>query len=91
MNLLTIGADRSSNLIDLALQNYPEPKTFGPGPGISWNPSIMKERNEVAVADALQSGFRSRAFDYAISIATIHHFSTHERRRKAAEVSERKA
>ncbi|WFD35345.1 tRNA (carboxymethyluridine(34)-5-O)-methyltransferase [Malassezia cuniculi] len=41
--------------------------------------------NEVAVADALCSGFRAQTFDYALSIATIHHFSTEERRRQSVQ------
>lgn len=42
-----------------------------------------RRRQEVAVGDAIQSSLRTGVFDYAISIATIHHFSTWERRRAA--------
>lgn len=44
-----------------------------------------KRRQEVAVGDAIQSSLRTGVFDYAISIATIHHFSTWERRRAAVQ------
>ncbi|KAI4524364.1 S-adenosyl-L-methionine-dependent methyltransferase [Schizophyllum commune Loenen D] len=40
---------------------------------------------EVVWGDALQSCWRWHAFDYAISIATIHHLATEERRRQAVE------
>ncbi|KAL1755971.1 hypothetical protein FB107DRAFT_290394 [Schizophyllum commune] len=41
---------------------------------------------EVVWGDALQDCWRWHAFDYAISIATIHHLATEERRRQAVEV-----
>ncbi|KDQ19744.1 hypothetical protein BOTBODRAFT_51154 [Botryobasidium botryosum FD-172 SS1] len=43
------------------------------------------EHRDVVLGDALGLGWRRGAFDYAISIATIHHLSTLERRRLAVE------
>lgn len=40
-------------------------------------------RREVVWGDVLGHGWRPGVFDYAISIATIHHLATHERRRHA--------
>ncbi|KAG8954768.1 hypothetical protein FRC03_011407 [Tulasnella sp. 419] len=40
---------------------------------------------EVIRGDALDNCWRAGAFDYAISIATIHHLTTPERRRQAVE------
>ncbi|KAI5899811.1 uncharacterized protein SCHCODRAFT_02606184 [Schizophyllum commune H4-8] len=40
---------------------------------------------EVVWGDALQDCWRWHVFDYAISIATIHHLATEERRRQAVE------
>ncbi|EST09132.1 Methyltransferase type 11 [Kalmanozyma brasiliensis GHG001] len=65
-SLLTLGVDRSSNLVGLAQHNFP-----------SAQPNA---RHEVTVGDALACSLRAGVFDYAISIATIHHFSTRERR-----------
>lgn len=45
----------------------------------------MKHIHDVAVSDALCSNYRDAVFDYALSIATIHHFSTPERRRQSIE------
>ncbi|KAJ2807596.1 tRNA methyltransferase, has a role in tRNA modification [Coemansia guatemalensis] len=42
-------------------------------------------RLESLVSDALNQPFRSAAFDFAISIAVIHHFSSAARRRQAIE------
>lgn len=44
-----------------------------------------KSNAEVMVADALDLPYRPRHFDFAISIAVIHHFSSPERRIKAVE------
>jgi tRNA (uracil-5-)-methyltransferase TRM9 len=44
-----------------------------------------KKNGQVAVADALAVPFPSDSFDFAISIAVIHHFSTRQRRIKAVE------
>lgn len=41
------------------------------------------QSREVLLGDALQCCWRPGIFDYAISIATIHHLSTPERRRRA--------
>ncbi|KAL0092663.1 S-adenosyl-L-methionine-dependent methyltransferase [Phycomyces blakesleeanus] len=47
---------------------------------------IVNERGlEGMVADGLTLPYRPNAFDFAISIAVIHHFSTPERRRMAIE------
>ncbi|KZV66511.1 S-adenosyl-L-methionine-dependent methyltransferase [Peniophora sp. CONT] len=40
---------------------------------------------EVVWGDVLGRGWRTGAFDYVISIATIHHLATHERRQQAVE------
>ncbi|KAL4415454.1 tRNA (Uracil-5-)-methyltransferase TRM9 [Colletotrichum abscissum] len=40
-------------------------------------------KNQVLVADSLALPYRTSAFDFAISIAVIHHMSTRERRRAA--------
>ncbi len=74
--VLTIGSDHSDQLIELAYRNagsLPSGESLGP------------IQNEVLVADALRSHHRSQAFDYAISIAAIHHFSTRERRMQAVQ------
>ncbi|KAI9309140.1 S-adenosyl-L-methionine-dependent methyltransferase [Cunninghamella echinulata] len=48
--------------------------------------SIVQNRGyEGLVADGLSLPYRSNAFDFAISIAVIHHFSTPERRLSAIE------
>lgn len=44
-----------------------------------------KSNAEVMVADALDLPYRPRYFDFAISIAVIHHFSSPQRRIKAVE------
>ncbi|KIO17644.1 hypothetical protein M407DRAFT_32669 [Tulasnella calospora MUT 4182] len=76
-SILTVGLDRSVNLLKLARydakQDGARSATLERG----------KER-EVVLGDALDVPWRAGAFDYAISIATIHHLSTHERRRKAS-------
>ncbi|KAF8514061.1 S-adenosyl-L-methionine-dependent methyltransferase [Gautieria morchelliformis] len=43
------------------------------------------KRREVVWGDALEAGWRLGVFDYAISIATIHHLATPTRRRMAIE------
>lgn len=43
----------------------------------------QRRRNEVAVGNAIYSCLRTGSIDYAISIATIHHMATWERRRAA--------
>ncbi|KAI8069141.1 S-adenosyl-L-methionine-dependent methyltransferase [Gongronella butleri] len=48
--------------------------------------SIVHERGlEGLVADGLSLPYRDNAFDFAISIAVIHHFSTEQRRKEAIE------
>lgn len=71
--LLTLGADRCEPLVRDAQRNFP-PGSAG---------SDVRRLHEVAVDDALHSGYRSGVFDYALSIATIHHFSTPQRRMQA--------
>lgn len=45
---------------------------------------IVNQRgHECMVADGLDTGFKSNAFDFCISIAVIHHFSSAERREMA--------
>lgn len=78
-DILTIGLDRSSNLIDLAVHN----QVIGERISSSTISTTEAYRNEVCVGDAIQSNYRSACFDYAISIATIHHFSTKQRRIEA--------
>lgn len=72
--VLTLGIDRSSNLIDIARDNF-----------TSSSSSTSGRRNEVCVGDALCTNYRSATFDFAISIATIHHMSTPERRSMAVQ------
>ncbi|KAK0553906.1 tRNA methyltransferase, has a role in tRNA modification [Tilletia horrida] len=74
--IITFGLDRSSNLIDIAVSNVPQHKS-----------SLLPDsiRNEVCVGDALLSGYRSASMDFAMSIATIHHFATEQRRCEAVQ------
>lgn len=46
-------------------------------------PSPPSSKNQVLVADSLALPYRGSAFDFAISIAVIHHMSTRGRRRAA--------
>ncbi|KAJ0138985.1 tRNA (carboxymethyluridine(34)-5-O)-methyltransferase [Colletotrichum tanaceti] len=46
-------------------------------------PPARAPNNQVLVADSLALPYRASAFDFAISIAVIHHMSTRERRRAA--------
>lgn len=69
--VLTIGMDRSWNLLQIA-------KHAGSGPGFSIT-------REVVRGDVLGNGWRDGAFDYAISIATIHHLASHQRRKLAVQ------
>ncbi|PWN23877.1 S-adenosyl-L-methionine-dependent methyltransferase [Microstroma glucosiphilum] len=91
---MTIGVDRSSELLEFArtqsLQKMSSTNGKGKGKQIEiaredeeTAPATRKPVNEVAVGDALSTGFRSRSFDYAISIATIHHLSTRQRRKES--------
>ncbi|CAO1629777.1 unnamed protein product [Sympodiomycopsis kandeliae] len=99
---VTIGVDRSSELIDLAQDMTldkmaantntagetaakSQAETDGRMQGQDRERTVNSSQlvNEVAVGDGLSTGFRNQAFDYAISIATIHHFSTRQRRKEA--------
>ncbi|KAG0705955.1 hypothetical protein DFH29DRAFT_799173 [Suillus ampliporus] len=71
-SILTIGLDRSRNLLQIAQHAGSEP-------------GILITR-EVVWGDVLGSGWRSGVFDYAISIATIHHLASHDRRKLAVQV-----
>ncbi|KAF8626279.1 hypothetical protein AX15_004952 [Amanita polypyramis BW_CC] len=62
-NILTIGLDRSYNLLKIARH-------------VSGTDAIR----EVVWGNVLHSCWRAGCFDYAISIATIHHLTTSERR-----------
>ncbi|KAI6132086.1 hypothetical protein EDD16DRAFT_1881987 [Pisolithus croceorrhizus] len=73
-SVLTIGMDRSWNLLQIA-------KHAGSGPGLS-------ATREVVRGDVLENGWRDgvlRELDYAISIATIHHLASHQRRKLAVQ------
>lgn len=70
-SVLTIGMDRSWNLLQIA-------KHAGSRPGLSTT-------REVVRGDVLANGWRDGVFDYAISIATIHHLASHQRRKLAVQ------
>lgn len=87
-SLLTVGVDRSSNLVGLARDNFGMQDSGKPKPSEqdkAAEQETTQRRQEVAVGDAIQSSLRTGLFDYAISIATIHHFSTWERRRASVQ------
>ncbi|GLB35413.1 putative component of the Mediator complex, a coactivator involved in the regulated transcription of nearly all RNA polymerase II-dependent genes [Lyophyllum shimeji] len=65
-DILTIGLDRSINLLRLAR-----------------HAGESRATREVVWGDVLGHCWRPGVFDYAISIATIHHLATHERRIEA--------
>ncbi|KAG2114562.1 uncharacterized protein F5147DRAFT_569988 [Suillus discolor] len=71
-SVLTIGLDRSRNLLQIAQHAGSEPGCL-----------ITRE---VVWGDILGSGWRLGAFDYTISIATIHHLASHDRRKLAVQV-----
>ncbi|KAK1597716.1 S-adenosyl-L-methionine-dependent methyltransferase, partial [Colletotrichum navitas] len=50
---------------------------------LSASAAARAPNNQVLVADSLALPYRGAAFDFAISIAVIHHMSTRERRRAA--------
>ncbi|KAK0379003.1 tRNA (Uracil-5-)-methyltransferase TRM9 [Colletotrichum limetticola] len=54
-----------------------------PAPAPPPPPPPPPPKNQVLVADSLALPYRTSAFDFAISIAVIHHMSTRERRRAA--------
>ncbi|KAF8136630.1 S-adenosyl-L-methionine-dependent methyltransferase [Boletus edulis] len=70
-SILTVGLDRSKSLLMIARNAGGEPTA----------PVVR----EVVWGDVLDNGWRVGAFDYAISIATIHHLASHERRRLAVQ------
>jgi len=70
-SVLTVGLDRSRSLLLIARNARGEPTA----------PVIR----EVVWGDVLDNGWRAGAFDYAISIATIHHLASYERRRLAVQ------
>ncbi|KIM62083.1 hypothetical protein SCLCIDRAFT_845631 [Scleroderma citrinum Foug A] len=70
-SILTIGMDRSWNLLQIAKHAGSEPAAL--------------VTREVVWGDVLGNGWRAGAFDYAISIATIHHLASHERRKLAVQ------
>lgn len=76
-SIATLGADRCEPLLQAARHNFPSIGCEGD--------DARRFVQEVAVADALSSGYRAHVFDFALSIATIHHFSTPARRRKSIE------
>ncbi|KAK9366498.1 S-adenosyl-L-methionine-dependent methyltransferase [Lipomyces kononenkoae] len=62
------GSDRSSKLVELARSGK----------------AVGKNRfADVGVADGIDAPFRDSRFDFAISIAVVHHFATRERRCEA--------
>ncbi|KAG5639529.1 hypothetical protein H0H81_000674 [Sphagnurus paluster] len=67
-DIFTIGLDRSINLLRIARHA---------------GQSVPMITREVVWGDVLGLGWRSGVFDYAISIATIHHLATHDRRIQA--------
>lgn len=70
-SILTIGLDRSRNLLQIA-------QHAGSEPG-------CPVTREVVWGDVLGNGWRSGVFDYTISIATIHHLASHDRRKLAVQ------
>jgi len=70
-SILTIGLDRSKSLLMIARNAGGEP--------------TARVVREVVWGDALDNGWRAGAFDYVISIATIHHLASYERRRLAVQ------
>ncbi|KAK9434063.1 S-adenosyl-L-methionine-dependent methyltransferase [Lipomyces doorenjongii] len=63
-----LGSDRSSKLIELARTGK----------------EVVKKRFvDVGIADGIEAPFRKSRFDFAISIAVVHHFATPERRLEA--------
>ena len=74
-DILTLGLDRSAKLVDLARNNIV----------VGDRVDVRSNRNEVVVGDAIRSSYRSQSLDFALSIATIHHFSTAQRRVQAVQ------
>lgn len=72
-----VGLDRSRNLLQIA-RHAGSQSSIDTGSA----PTIF---NEVVQADVLNRCWRVGVFDYAISIATIHHLATAERRKAAVQ------
>lgn len=72
-----IGLDRSPSLLQIA-------KHAGSQSAVD-SSSVPTTLNEVVQADVLNKCWRLGIFDYAISIATIHHLATLERRKAAVQ------
>jgi len=72
-----IGLDRSRNLLQIA-------RHAGFQSTVDYS-SILTATNEVVQADILNKCWRAGVFDYTISIATIHHLVTGERRKTAVQ------
>ncbi|KAK7439650.1 hypothetical protein CaCOL14_000588 [Colletotrichum acutatum] len=70
------GSNKKANTDDLVPEQRPAPPVAQP-------PPPPPPKNQVLVADSLALPYRTSAFDFAISIAVIHHMSTRERRRAA--------
>ncbi|UQC74158.1 tRNA (Uracil-5-)-methyltransferase TRM9 [Colletotrichum lupini] len=94
-DLFIVASDRSANLVSLARRYQPPHFDAAAGPkkknkggnkkvaADSEAPATPAPKNQVLVADSLALPYRTSAFDFAISIAVIHHMSTRERRRAA--------
>lgn len=93
LSCMTIGIDRSAELLQFASTQSSRAmaahkKSKGNQTSAEkWaqaNETLPASiRNEVLIGDGLTTCLRSRTFDYTISIATIHHFSTRSRRCEA--------
>ena len=86
-NVLTIGLDRSQNLLNFARK----PEGGGVFREVVLGNVLDKPwRSGIFVGPVLTlpifDGLNMTPEDYAISIATIHHLATHERRRSAMKV-----
>lgn len=90
-SVLTIGLDRSRNLLQIARQAGGE----GPLREVVWGDVLGHPWRDGAFVSRLRSYLSyNRMFikctcvfqDYGISIATIHHLATHERRKYAVQV-----
>lgn len=70
-NIYIVGSDRSSQLTQIAFNNH------------ATSEGKNNKHADAMVADGLDLPFQPARFDFAISIAVIHHFSTPERRIEA--------
>ncbi|TDZ66007.1 tRNA (carboxymethyluridine(34)-5-O)-methyltransferase [Colletotrichum trifolii] len=96
-SLYIIASDRSANLVSLARDYQPpffntdgkdhksKSKSKSKKPAEETPAPSATTRNQVLVADSLALPYRHSCFDFAISIAVIHHMSTPTRRRAAVE------